>query len=110
MAQRVMVSLVDDLDGGRADRTVQFALDGKSYEIDLSDENAAKLGEALARYLAVARRPYSGHGADRGSTTITAVEREQNRAIRDWARRRGMNISARGRIPSGVSMAYHRDR
>ena len=40
MAQKVEVHLEDDLDGGPADDTVTFALDGKDYEIDLSTANA----------------------------------------------------------------------
>ena len=51
MAQKVQVMLVDDIDGGAADETVTFALDGTSYEIDLTSENAAKLRDALAAYV-----------------------------------------------------------
>ncbi|MBO0851506.1 MAG: Lsr2 family protein, partial [Pseudonocardia sp.] len=57
MAQKVTVSLIDDLDGNKADETVEFGLDGKSYEIDLSSGNAGKLRDALADYVAAARRP-----------------------------------------------------
>ena len=56
MAQKVQVLLVDDVDGGKADETVQFGLDGVSYEIDLSSKNAAKLRDALAGYVGEARR------------------------------------------------------
>ena len=45
MAQHIFVSLVDDIDGSEADETVQFALDGVTYEIDLSAENAEELRE-----------------------------------------------------------------
>jgi hypothetical protein len=48
VAQQVIVQFVDDLDGSVASGTVEFALDGKDYAIDLSDENAAKLREVLA--------------------------------------------------------------
>ena len=54
MAQKVQVVLVDDLDGGTADETVTFSLDGVSYEIDLTHDNAARLRDLLA--------PYVGHG------------------------------------------------
>ena len=47
MAKTVIVKLTDDLDGGDADETVQFALDGKSYEIDLSSANASKFRDVL---------------------------------------------------------------
>jgi hypothetical protein len=111
MAQKVVVSLVDDLDGKQADETVQFGLDGKNYEIDLSDAHASSLREALASYVSSARR--SG-GSRRGRTSPASaarptVDREQNQAIRDWARNRGMKVSDRGRIPSDVIEAYHQE-
>jgi len=108
MAQKVVVSLVDDLDGGQADETVEFGLDGKSYEIDLSSSNAAKLRDAIAAYIEAARRPGGGRrGRATASTRPAPVDREQNQAIRDWARGQGMNVSERGRIPADVLDAYH---
>ena len=56
MAQKVQVVLVDDIDGGSADETVSFSLDGAAYEIDLSAANAAALREAFAPYVGTARR------------------------------------------------------
>lgn len=47
MAQEVLVSLIDDLDGSDADETIMFALDGTGYEIDLNIKNAAALRKAL---------------------------------------------------------------
>lgn len=111
MAQIREVRLVDDLDGHQADETVEFALDGRQFEIDLSKANADKLRDGLADFVAAARR--SG-GRRRGSTaTVGArrptVDREQNQAIRDWARKRGLKVSDRGRISSDVLEAYHQD-
>ncbi|HBD6104318.1 TPA: Lsr2 family protein, partial [Shigella flexneri] len=40
MAQSVQIILEDDLEGGPAEETVQFGLDGRQYEIDLSTANA----------------------------------------------------------------------
>lgn len=119
MAQKVVVSLVDDLDSSEADETVEFGLDGATYEIDLSDANAAALRDRLADYVAHARRSggrrrsssaASSSGSRRagGSGGRAAVDREQNQAIREWARKQGMTVSERGRIPSEVSEAYHK--
>lgn len=111
MAQQVLVSLIDDLDGQVANETVEFGLDGKSYEIDLSSENADKLRDALAAYITAARRPavgarrHSGSGAGRRS----ASEREQNQAIREWARKQGLEVSERGRISAEVLEAYQKE-
>jgi hypothetical protein len=114
VAQKVMVSLVDDLDGGNADATVGFGLDGKSYEIDLSSANAGKLREALSDFVAAARRAGGGvrgrrsSAAGAGGAPRVAVDREQNQAIREWARKQGMEVSDRGRIPAEVLEAYHK--
>jgi hypothetical protein len=108
MAQKVTVSLVDDLDGGVAEETVQFALDGKSYEIDLSGGNAAKLRAAVEQYVSAARRPGGRQRAARsGAAPRAGVDREQNQAIREWARKHGHKVSDRGRIPAEVIEAYH---
>ncbi|HWN29666.1 MAG TPA: Lsr2 family protein [Actinomycetospora sp.] len=116
MAQKVVVSLVDDLDSSEADETVEFGIDGATYEIDLSESNAAALRDVLADYVAHARR--SGGRRKSASPAAStrrgsgggraAVDREQNQAIREWARKQGMTVSERGRIPSEVSEAYHK--
>lgn len=114
MAQKTVVSLVDDLDQSEADETIDFGLDGVTYEIDLSDSNAAQLRDALADYVAHARRlsgrrrPVSRGQAPSRSGGRASVDREQNQAIREWARKQGMTVSERGRIPSEVSEAYHK--
>ncbi|AGM10083.1 hypothetical protein ED92_09385 [Amycolatopsis sp. MJM2582] len=115
MAQKVLVSLVDDLDGTEAEETVEFGLDGVSYQIDLSAENAEELRDALAQYVEHARRaggrkrtairPVAGVKAAARPAT---VDREQNQAIRAWARKNGFQVSDRGRIPSEVVEAYHK--
>jgi hypothetical protein len=113
MAQKVLVSLVDDLDGTEAEETVEFGLDGVSYQIDLSTDNAEELRDALAQYVEHARR---AGGRKRAAVRPTAksaarpatVDREQNQAIRAWARKNGFAVSDRGRIPSEVVEAYHK--
>ena len=56
MAQKITVTLEDDLDGGPADQTVRFGLDGAEYEIDLSASNATAFRARLAPYTARARK------------------------------------------------------
>jgi hypothetical protein len=111
MAQKVMVTLVDDLDGSEAEETVEFGLDGAFYEIDLSEDNAERLRDALSEYVERARRQAGGRKrvagrAGRAPRTASA-DREQNQAIREWARKQGMNVSDRGRIPKEVTDAYN---
>ena len=92
MAQKVTVLLVDDIDGGSADETVSFSLDGVSYEIDLSTKNAKAFRDSLAQYVGTARR---GRGGD-----------NRTAEIREWARKNGHKVNERGRIPAGVVEAY----
>lgn len=112
MAQQTTITLVDDLDGGEADEQVEFSLDGRSYEIDLSAANAERLRDSLAPYVAAARRVTgrrstgSSAGASPSSNGSSASERAANRAVREWAIAQGMKISERGRIPSSVLEAY----
>ena len=56
MAQQTTVRFIDDLDGSAATGTFDFSLEGRNYQIDLSDENAAKLRDALAPFIDVARK------------------------------------------------------
>lgn len=113
MATRTLVSLIDDLDGGEADETVEFGLDGITYQIDLSGENAEELRDALAQYVEHSRR---AGGRKRTNVRVAAkpasrpatVDREQNQAIRSWARKNGFQVSDRGRIPSEIVDAYHK--
>jgi hypothetical protein len=122
VAQIREVRLVDDLDGEAADETVEFGIDGRNYEIDLSKDNAGRLRDALADFVSAARRAggrrrstsSAGTGSASGGAGSapkgrTAIDREQNQAIRDWARKRGMKVSDRGRIPAEVLEAYHKE-
>jgi nucleoid-associated protein Lsr2 len=112
MAQKMLVSMIDDLDGGDATQTVPFGLDGVEYEIDLSDENAAELRDALAKFVSYARRVGGrkvrlavGESATERKTP-TAAEREKNREIRRWAQENGFTVADRGRLPAEVEKAY----
>jgi hypothetical protein len=112
MARRVITTLIDDLDGKKADRTVEFSLDGSSYTIDLSETNAGKLRKALDPFIAAGTRmgrssPRGGVRTVRGGPTARpAGSRDENKLIRDWAVQNGHQISERGRIPQSVSSAY----
>jgi hypothetical protein len=105
MAQKVSIILVDDIDGGEASETVQFGLDGTSYEIDLSDTNAQSLREALSGYVGHARKVGSGRRTNRRpsageSSGVNAKD------VRAWARENGHDVPERGRIPADVREAY----
>lgn len=102
MAQRVQIVLEDDFDGGTADETVSFALDGAEYEIDLSTQNAAGLRDAVAPWLAHARK--TGGRRKRGGTKTT--DSSSTSDIRAWAQANGHDVSSRGRVSAEVREAY----
>ncbi|HVF19823.1 MAG TPA: Lsr2 family protein [Mycobacteriales bacterium] len=113
MAQKINVTLVDDIDGGEAAETVEFALDGTRYEIDLSAQNAQGLRDALAQYVAAARRAGRGAGAPSSSSNgrrsrrgSTSMDRSQVQHVRQWARDNGLKVSERGRISADILEKY----
>ena len=105
MAQKVQVVLEDDLDGGTADETVVFGLDGTSYEIDLNKKNAAKLRDALAPWVAAGRRTGGSRGGGRRGRG-RASRGSQAGDVRTWARANGYQVSERGRISAEIQAAY----
>lgn len=108
MAQKVQVILVDDIDGGEANETVTFGLDGVTYEIDLSTEHAAELREAFASWVGHARKTARG-GAPRTAARSGRTRRSTSDAneIRTWARENGHNVNDRGRISAEIREAYY---
>jgi hypothetical protein len=100
MAQKTIVELVDDLDGGVAAESVAFSLDGIEYAIDLSTENAKRLRDSLSAYVDKARRVGGRKQRAIGRPAGRTGDKAQNQAIREWARSQGEKISDRGRIPS----------
>ena len=114
MAQRVQVQMVDDLDGSEASQTVPFSLDGVTYEIDLSEDNASALRDELARYVAAARR-IGGRkvrlatGQTLAGPSGSGTDRERNRQIREWAQANGYEVAERGRLSSEIIAGFEAD-
>jgi len=109
MAQRRFVALVDDLDGSEAEETVRFAIDGRDYEIDLSFRNAQELRGALQQYVSAGRRTGTRRPKSPiGGSPEASARANDSQQIREWARARGLEVSARGRIPAYLRQAYER--
>lgn len=106
MAKQIQEILIDDLDGGEANETVSFALDGTAYEIDLSDVNAKKLRDALSPFVQSARRATPTPSRRRGRGSQRSMSREKSSEIRSWAKAHGLPVSERGRIASSVVEQY----
>lgn len=105
--KRITTELVDDLDGtviGPGDGgTVTFALEGASYEIDLSRGNQQTLRDALAPFIAKARSTGRRSGA---TPRKRSSGNSDTAAVREWAQRNGYTVGDRGRIPADVREAY----
>ncbi|MEU4169050.1 Lsr2 family protein [Streptomyces sp. NPDC026665] len=108
MAQKVQVLLVDDLDGGEADETVTFALDGKTYEIDLTTANADKLRGLLDAYVKGGRRTGGRASGGRGKARVASGGAQDTALIRAWAKENGLEVNDRGRVPATIREAYEK--
>jgi hypothetical protein len=102
VATKITVILEDDLDGGPADETVRFGLDGVDYEIDLNRQHARAFRRELASFLVHARR--AGQGRRRPARSSSGRRRSSD--IRAWAKDAGLQVSDRGRIPASVVAQY----
>lgn len=107
MARKIIEQLVDDLDGSVLEtgegEVVSFALDGKSYELDLSDAHAQELRGALAPYVEKARR--TGGSPVRKPRQVKPGTGQQE-IVRAWARENGLEVASRGRISATIQAAY----
>jgi hypothetical protein len=103
MAQKITITLEDDLDGGPAEETVRFGLGGVEYEIDLSKKNARAFRKQLAPFIEHARKAGPGQRRRPGRS---ASSRERSGDIRAWAKGQGIAVSGRGRISASVVEQY----
>lgn len=111
MARQVIETLIDDIDGKAADETVRFGIDGVDYTIDLSGRNAGKLRSLLSAYqeagTRLGRSGVSTPGRRERVGERRVSDRDENRAIREWAAKQGKALADRGRIPAAIVEEYH---
>lgn len=105
MAQKIQTLFIDDIDGGEAEGTVRFALDGTDYEIDLNQKHTQELHTTLDKYVTHARKVGSTRRASRsaGRRSPGAVDTHK---VREWAREQGIEIKDRGRVPADIVEQY----
>jgi hypothetical protein len=103
MAQRMEVQFIDDIDGGPADTTISFTVDGTSYEIDLSAAHAQEFRAAIQPFIAAARK--IGGSTRRASKTARATGPSPS-AVREWAKAEGIKVSDRGRVPAELTVRF----
>lgn len=110
MARKVVTELTDDFDGSEAVETVTFGYQGKQYEIDLNQKNFDRLEKALAPFIQKARTVRAAGGRQRRQRGATGtVHTADTKAIRQWAREQGLEVSDRGRIPAEIVERYGRE-
>jgi hypothetical protein len=109
MAQRVQTLLIDDLDGGEAEGTIRFGLDGAEYEIDLSAGHADALRRALAPYVSAARRApgAAARRPGRGGRRAAGAGAADPVAVREWAKSQGIEVKDRGRVPAELVVKFN---
>jgi hypothetical protein len=105
MAQKIQTLFIDDIDGGTAEGTVRFGLDGTEYEIDLSVKHTEELRKVLANYVAHGRKTAGAtRRASRGRRSgAGAVDTAK---VREWAKGHGYDVKERGRVPANVVEQY----
>ncbi len=112
MAQKTVLQFTDDLDGSEATQTVEFGYQGKTYKLDLSDQNASELEEALAPYIAAAQMAAGASGTGRGRGQRASAPKQRSggdynpKDLRAWAQSNGLEVPARGRIPARVLQQF----
>ncbi|MGW1180228.1 histone-like nucleoid-structuring protein Lsr2 [Streptomyces drozdowiczii] len=117
--KQTIVTLVDDLDPTGetpADETVQFALDGIHYEIDLTGENAEALRARLKTYTQGGRvikgttarggQPMTRPADSSGATYSRHQGGVDPKAARAWAIKQSLLVPPRGRLPKEIKDAF----
>ena len=107
MAQRIQTLFIDDLDGGEAEGTVRFGLDGTDYEIELSTAHAKALRKALEKYVVAGRKVSSpARRPGRGSRRSAAGDGPNSSEVREWAKAQGIEVRDRGRVPTELVVKF----
>ena len=109
MAQKIEVTLVDDVDGTADDgiETVRFSVNGVPWEIDLNPENLAVWNKKIGFYIEHGRKAGSnGSAPARRRRDRSGTSRERSSDIRVWAKQQGHEISDRGRVPVAIIAEY----
>ena len=106
MAQKIQTLFIDDLDGSAAEGTVRFGLDGTEYEIDLNEDHAKELRDALARYVTAGRRSSGGARRPARAGRRSSPNGLNTTEVREWAKAQGIEVKDRGRVPAELVVKF----
>ena len=115
MAQQIITTTIDDLDGTEGASTVAFSVDGGNYEIDLAPDNMIIFHEMVSVWARRARDVTAQNRAKAtahrlvGSPRRTQASRRWTKRVRDWAGAHGYDLQSGGRIPHAVILQYEHD-
>jgi hypothetical protein len=105
MAQKIQTLFIDDIDGGDAEGTVRFGLDGTDFEIDLSAKHNEELHKTLETYVRHARN-VGGASRRTPHSRRTGAQAVDTAKVREWARENGYDIKDRCRVPADLVAKY----
>jgi len=103
MAQRTIVTMVDDLTGDEATETRSVIYEGKTFSVDLTEEHAKEFDAFVGKYAEAGRRSVP---IGRPERVHTPQARRDLSAIREWLRAAGHDVSDRGRISEELMQAW----
>jgi hypothetical protein len=106
MAQKIQTLFIDDLDGGDAEGTVRFGLDGMEYEIDLSAAHAKALRKAVQKYVAAGRKVTPARRPGRSNSRRATDGAPNPTDVREWAKSQGIDVKDRGRVSSDLVVKF----
>src|ERR1700719_3593291 len=106
VAQKIQILFIDDLDGSAAEGTVRFGLDGTEYEIDLNEQHARQLRDAVAHYVGAARRANGAARRPARAGRRPAASGLNTTEVREWAKAQGMEVKDRGRVPAELVVRF----
>ena len=106
MAQKIRTLFIDDLDGGEAEGTVRFGLDGTNYEIDLNAAHAKALRKAVEKYARAGRKVTPARRPGRSNSRRATNGAPNPIDVREWAKSQGLEVKGRGRVPSELVVKF----
>jgi hypothetical protein len=106
MAQKIQTLFIDDIDGGEAEGTVRFGLDGAEYEIDLSAAHAKALRKTLQKYIEPGRKVAPARRLGRGNSHRATNGAPNPTQVREWAKSQGIEVKDRGRVSSDLVVKF----
>lgn len=109
MVKKTVEKFYSDLSGEEITEgspTVSFVVDGVGYEVDLTPSERKQFEDAMAPYVAIARRATAPGRRSSSSSSSSTGSGVDAKAVRAWAQEQGLDVPTRGRVPASIIEAY----